>query len=296
MSVDKIDSNITGLAFAEEATLGVLPGSPIWRTLEPNSYPEVGTDIKTVARSTINASRQRQKGTTTDLDAVMGFNHDWLQEGLLRLTQSFFFAAAREKADTQKLSGTVVPLTAITITTFAATSGLGSFKAKDIVLATGCGLASNNGIKVLSAASGTTLTTTGLTAEASPPATARVQVVGVQFALEDCAITLTGTTAVNLTSIAYDFTTLGLIVGEWVFLGGDGGLAFANNVGYARVASVATHKIVFDQTTCATDVVREFALQESGDNERAEELKHHVLRKSAFIEREIRTDDDDRAT
>ena len=59
---NKIDSNVTGLAYAEEASIGVLPGSPVFYSLEPNSYNPTGAEIKTVARNPINPSRQRKKG------------------------------------------------------------------------------------------------------------------------------------------------------------------------------------------------------------------------------------------
>lgn len=96
--LQKIDSNGTGLRFAFEDSLGVLPVTPTWYALEPNSYNDFGGQIATVARNPINAGRQRQKGTTVDLDSAGGFSSD-LTLNLQDLLQSFFFASHRRKGE-----------------------------------------------------------------------------------------------------------------------------------------------------------------------------------------------------
>lgn len=267
--VDKIDSNATGLAFAEEVIgypkyiLGdTLPdgagnaGTPIWYAREPNSFKDFGGDFKNVARAPINKARQKQKGTLTDLDASGGFNEDVTQNNLQRLMQGFMFASMRQKPATLPLNGTQRAMSSVTASTkvYAHASGSPGFISKNIVLASGFGVAANNGIKVATAAGSGSVTVAEVIAdEASPPATAKLEAVGVQFASGDAVLDYTAP-VLGLSTTAFDLTTLGLIAGEWVFLGGDGaGLKFAEvDCGYARVGvAPTTHLIVFDKTTFA---------------------------------------------
>jgi hypothetical protein len=100
-TVQKIDSNVTGLRFQEELAgcIGVADSNNPWLVLEPNSYDDFGGEFTTVARNPINAGRQRQKGVLVDLDASGGFQSDVTQENLQEILQGFFFADLRRKAD-----------------------------------------------------------------------------------------------------------------------------------------------------------------------------------------------------
>ena len=75
--------------------------------------------------------------------------------------------------------------------------------------------------------------------EAAPPAAAAMKVVGFQFPSVDTSIVMNGS-LVRLQSVATNFTTLGLIAGEWIYLGGDtAGTTFATNKGFARISVIA---------------------------------------------------------
>ena len=255
----KIDSNLTGLSFAEEVCLKQLPtiaedgADPVWYGLEPNSYSDLGGELTTVARTPIDPSRQNKKGTVTDLDASGGFNIDFTKSNMNRLLQGFFFADAREKPTTQSVKAVAIPITSVASATdqYNAASGLAVFnKAGYLVFASGFAAAANNGIKtVTSAAAGNVTVGDALLDEAAPPAGASLQVVGFQFPADDVAITVAGGIP-TLTSTAANLNTLGLIPGEWVFLGGDNITSrFNNNVGFARIGSITAGAIVFDDVT-----------------------------------------------
>lgn len=249
--VNKIDSNKTGLSIAEETSPKVLPGTPVWYAMEPNSYNDFGGQISTVAREPISATRQRKKGSVTDLDASGGFNTDLTQNNLTRLMQGFVFADAHEKADTAPLVGSGITITAVDGTNdqFEAASGLGVFAVGNIVFASGFGIPANNGMAVLDAvASGAVDTTKNLIAEASPPAGARIQTVGHQFASGDAALSLTSG-VLSLTTTIKDLTTLGLNVGEWLWIGGDSSTLRFGQSGYVRIATIAANAITFDKVS-----------------------------------------------
>jgi len=252
---NKIDSNVTGLRFAEEASLKTLPGSPVFYPLEPNSYSDFGGQIATVARNPINPSRQRKKGVTTDLDASGGFNQDLTFSNTTRLLQGFFFADIREKKTTAPMNSTATAITSVTgaSKTYAAAANLTGFLAQQLVMASGFGVAANNGLKSVASASTATAVVVNevIADEAAPPAAAKLDTVGYQFASATADIVMNGSLVrLNRASGAVDWTTLGLIPGEWVYVGGDAaGTQFANNRGFARISVINAAYIEFDKVS-----------------------------------------------
>lgn len=257
-----VDSNSTGLAFAEELSLKTLPVTPTWYALEPNSYSKFGATFPSVSREPINALRQKKRGTITDLQASGELNIDLTQRNLIRVLQGFVFANILEKAATIPFNGTALALTNTAVDGYTAAAGLltppQGFLARHLVLGRNFANAINNGLGFVSAAIATKLTITGKTMIVETPgATANVQAVGYRFPAGDLKIAISGN-LVNLTNAATDMTTLGLSPGEWIFLGGDAalnrwvtGVLGVINTGYARILSIATHLIVLDLTTFA---------------------------------------------
>lgn len=284
-AVNKIDSNTTGTAYAVESALGAL-SSPVWMRLEPNGFKEFGAEVQTVAPSPINPSRQRKKGAVTDISASLGFNHNLNFFNSADLFESAFFAATRRKGKQTASAVLASPFKY----NMASTTG---FLVNSIVKGFNFTNPANNGIAVVSAVTANTsiTTTTTLTAEASPPAKNFVQVVGYQAALGD--IDVDNTQALPaLTSTALDFTTLGLVIGQWVFVGGDAaGVKFgtAANNGFKRVRAIATNRLTFDKSVLpmVTEANTTSTIQLFFGDVIKNETDTAIVRKSFTIERTL---------
>ncbi len=240
----KIDSNVTGLRYSEELSIGTVDPSAVWRPLEPNSYADFGGEISKVARTPINPNRQRKKGVTTDLDVTAGLNTDLTQENLQDLLQGFFFANLRTN---DELAIAVVDGVG---GDFEPTAGGDEYVPFDLLFAKGFDDAANNGLHVVTgtpAATTIPVTSTLVTAAAQSGTVSRV---GFQFAAGDADIDDTGTLPA-LTTTVKDLTTLELAVGEWLFLGDDTTpfqFATAANNGFVRIRNIAANRIEFDKT------------------------------------------------
>lgn len=250
---NSISSNSSTLSYAaESAVIKVLPGSPIWKSVEPNTYSSFGGGTDLVAREPISATRQDKRGTIAGINAEGGWQIDTTQNNMIELMQGFMFADALEKNDNLPLNATADLMTDIggvsgvyTVTTDATV-----FLDDALVFMSGNALASNNGLGKVTSSVGAALTTDITTsAEASPNAKSRIQEVGFQFAADDATLAVSGGLATLGTTVK-DLTTLGLNVGEWIFVGGDASnTQFDSGTGYARIASIAANAITLDKVT-----------------------------------------------
>lgn len=242
--VSSISSNATGLKIAEESTPGVLLGTSadLFQVMEPNSYADFGPEIGTTPRNPINPSRQRKKGVTTSLSATGGFNTDLTQTNLQSILQGFLYADHRTK---DELAVTTVNTGGAT-DDFEPLAGGDGFIAGDLLFAKGFDDAPNNGLHVVSGTPTATeiIVTTTLTVATTQAGI--ISKVGHQAGAGDIDVDASGTLP-TLTSTSFDFTTLGLSGGEYIFLGSDetdtSFLTAANN-GPKRVRGVPTANVL----------------------------------------------------
>jgi hypothetical protein len=130
--------------------------------------------------------------------------------------------------------------------TYAVVSGGAAVVAGHVVRASGFTNPLNNQIFKVASSTATTIVGTALTmtAEAVPPGTAKVKVVGFQGAAADITATATG-----LGATALNFTTLGLAVGQWVKIGGTAaGEKFATAIlnDWARITAITATALTLD--------------------------------------------------
>ena len=254
-----VDSNLTGLSYAEEVCLKRLPTTaedgflPVWQNLEPNGYTDFGGELTTTARSPIDPSRQNKKGTVVDLEAAGGFNIDYTKSNLTHISQGFFFADARQNPTTKPFNGAQATITSVAIDAYNVSALGAGFVDGTLLLASGFASPSNNGLKKSTAATAIKVTVAEvLVVDAAPAAATKLEAVGFEFDLAEVSFAVTDGIP-SLTSSGINFTTLlNLFPGKWIFIGGDGSTKnFANNRGYARISSIAAARITFDDVTFA---------------------------------------------
>jgi hypothetical protein len=253
-------SNRRQMAAIVETTMGTTPATPRMRqklfTGESLKYAPTFVDS-----NEIRADRMLSDPIQVGLDSSGGVNWelhypfpdsyaDW--DIRSALFNSWTNTPVRDNdgvADSQITDIQTVANTITVLTSAGTQVNTGTFVIGHLIHTSGFTNSANNGTFALTGASATTAVTTlaGWTAEAAPPAAARVKVVGFQGTSGDITATSTG-----LGSTTLDFTTLGLAVGQWVKIGGGvGGSAayrFATTAcnGRGRITAIAAHTLTLD--------------------------------------------------
>lgn len=246
---DLQSTNRVALAKVRETTFGVIPTSPAFKAIRQTSSG-LNANPKTVITSEIRSDRQvtdlilvgEDAGGPVGGELAFSVADDDLEEAL-------------QGAWSSSPSITVVTLDTeisdVTTTTITVSAGGAAFVAGMLTLTQALPTAANNKLARVNSSTATTIVYPAATfsADAVIPVGASVRQVGFQGASADIAAVTSGGN--GLTSTVLDFTTLGMVPGEWVKVGdGDtANLSFATaaNNGFCRVSAVAAHKVTFDR-------------------------------------------------
>lgn len=251
--VIKIDGSAVGVYIAKEASIGILPTEPVWQQLEPSEVGDMGGETTQTSRTIIRPDRQVSRGAITDLTASASFTQELSQNNATDLMQGFVFALAHEPFTTKPLNveGTTVSVTSTGYS--LTTSGYDTSKVFENSLIKGSNFKSsaNNGLKRVTAVASGVISVDGLTAEDAGDGV--VQVVGYHA-------TTASIDNVGYITLEFDGAeTLGLELGQWIFVGGDTSKFTTNGAFYARISDIQEGVLTLDYSTGANELVSETA-------------------------------------
>lgn len=270
------ETNAEGLdirAAVETTSQGqATPPSSDWLALEADAVGDPGPGYKKMARSPFTVTRQLRRPFISGLDCALTLDLDAIKDHV------DFFGEAMFKSVWKHSGGSDQSKFIITAVTDGGGGADGFTVADDgdvltgtLLVTRGLGEAENNALWVATTGSTTTsikVVTGSLVAEADPPDNATLDIAGFQFAAGDLDLDSDG----NLVTVTKDLTTLGLSVGQWIYLPSsdevDPPYCFANAdyYGFAKVTVIATNKITLERrswtvgaaTTETTTTIRLF--------------------------------------
>lgn len=271
-------TNNTGHRYARESSLGVLPGSPDWKDIEPNTIDESGPQFDEVERQPISDLLQDRKGTNVGLTANRAFGADTTLDSMLDFAEAFFASTAKNSDMTFRAADGQTGPAGFTIpsATAAQAAKFQYTAAGPISLVHAAGYvttANNSGTTLFEiaadvGATDTVIEVTGITAETAPT-NAEVSLAGIRAEEGDLALSVasnigTLTSGNNSSVTPIDFTTIGITVGQKIHIGGFattnrfGSTAGGSNdsFGSMRVRTIAAGTITgdkLDATLTASD-------------------------------------------
>ncbi len=242
-------TNNFAASYALEETIGVLPTTPVWKLLEPNTINTFGATITTVERAPISKDRQARKGTVTDLDSAVETDADWTMDSFEDFISGFIFAnwqfsaaqiySLKSGTDAQDLEAAAAAYTH---------SVLGAaFLEGTLVYARAFTNPLNNGLFAVDTGSTTSNTpiVAGAQVAETPSLEQAAQLETAGFRFTDLIWT-DATKEIGSTLI--DLTTLGLSLGQFIRVG-SGTNDFTNGAIMGRVVSISAAVIVLDKIT-----------------------------------------------
>lgn len=245
------DTNRVRMTLVRETSLGVTPTpTPRMRahrfTGEGLQFTPTFTQSEEIRDDRMNSDPTKVNETNQGpINGELSYPVDKSPHSLL--LESLFFNEWQNTPSRDNDGTAESVITAVTASTGVVTVTTGpAFVTGHLVRLSGFGVAGNNGLFKITTGSATVpaVGAGNLDDEASPAATARVKVVGLEGAAGDITALADG-----LGSTTLDFTDFGLTVGQWIKIGGAGAaFRFAAEAlnGWARVTAVGANKLTLD--------------------------------------------------
>lgn len=264
---------------ATESVRGTHPTTGWWTAqVDVGGIQGIQRNYTDVARDIHSVNATNEKGDHVSYEVAPSLTHDCNLEFMDGVLAATFRCNAKHLGGTgaSKHYPSAVVDGGVSADEFTVAS-LGAVPDGVLIRSRGWANSGNNGTFVTSGTStGTAIkvATGTLTAEASNPGNARIDVVGFQGAAGDLELSAAG----HLTSTTLDLTTLGLVVGMWIYLPttaeattmGSALYAFSNAAytGYARITAIAASQVSLERhtwtlgagTTETTSTVRVFVM------------------------------------
>lgn len=232
------ESNLSKVRLKAETVFGTTPASPAFKELLVRSS-SLKHEPQTVTDDQISGDRSIRDANLVGYD-VSGDIQCRLTYGALDdIFESLLYSTWTKTAE-------ALPSAVTAGTHYTVASGGTNFPVGALIYASGFGTAGNNGLKTVTASTGTTVAAAGLTAEASPPAGAMIKLVGMADASGAAALTAAPNV---LTFSNLNPTNFGIVAGMWLKLGGTATgnkFATAADNGWYRVSAVSATTITFD--------------------------------------------------
>lgn len=230
MSTGKAEA--IGLRVVTETALNVAPTTG-WLVIQPDQaattdfYSKTGT----VAPSPASVLRQMEAPELVDADAMPKFMGDLTMDHLYAFREAMMLVVTKHSGGTGVSRFFPTARTSTDVTVPAA----GALQAGTLMSLKGFANAGNNGLFVVGASSTSiAIKISGGIAETVSGYTAVAEVAGFRGASGDITIDASG----NILSTVANFTTMGLNVGQVIYVGGAPGSAFAFALGYTGFVQI----------------------------------------------------------
>jgi hypothetical protein len=236
------DTNRVSLGIIEEVTPGTTPATPAWQALRITGTPSLAFAPVTVTSNEIRPDRNVTDLILVGAEAGGDVGHELSHGALDTIIEGAMFNDWTERNN--RKDGDVTSIASNVITVVAGTT----FNVDDLIYLEGFGDANDEVVfpAILTTNTTTITAASGLTDNGSAPSTARVWNVGVQGATGDIDSAISPN---RLTSTLLDFQTLGLLVGDWIKIGGTlaaNQLPTPANNDWCRVSAIGATSLEFD--------------------------------------------------